>query len=136
MNTLQQKYDVIWHKASLCESIAAAEILWLHWRRGHPIENNPCQKESKSGHKVWSLSPSPLLTDNSWLIQLFSLKLLIAAPSLPHAVPSSADCLTVPNIIRLPPFLLGTIYLVEEYLTLQNNPADFSAIEGVRSLWM
>lgn len=105
-------------------------------KRRSPNRKESLAKGEKCGHKVWSLSQLELLTHCSWLIWLFSLKQLIAEPSLLHAVPTYADWLTVLNIFSPSLFLMESVYLVEEYLALQNIPAGFRAMGGVRHLWM
>lgn len=53
-------------KEPVSKSSATAEVFCPPWWGGHPIENNPWQKQS-SGHKVWSLQPLALLVHKSWL---------------------------------------------------------------------
>lgn len=50
MNSLQQKYDVIWHKEHLCESIATAEISRLKKRSPHRKQS---LAKGEQGHEVW-----------------------------------------------------------------------------------
>lgn len=131
---LPQKCGVIWHKEPVCKSSATAELFCLPWRGGHPIENNPWQKQSR-GHKAWSSQPLALpphfhlsrLTQlfpwNGWLWHL-------------HSPMLSSDCLSVPKRFSPSLFLTKGIYLVEGYLIVQDVSASFSATGGVRYLWL
>lgn len=95
MNSLQQKYDVIWRKEPLCESIATAEISRLKKR-------SPNRKQSlakgEQGHEVWHYhhyhfwhGTADSFRDfpgNSWLRRLHCL-------TLPSALQTASRCIAL-----------------------------------------